>query len=74
MPFRAGPRPQSLLFRLGGFSSVQLIHAWLTDVAGGVYGHDRCFLLSGAIVCGELIWRLAGQEGFFSCAFCPNVG
>lgn len=55
IPFRAGPWPQSLLFRLSGFSAVQLIHAWLTDVAGGVYGHDRCFLLSSAIVCRELI-------------------
>lgn len=55
MPFRAGPWPQSLLFHLSGFSSVQLIHAWLTDVAGRVYGHDRFFLLSSAIVCRELI-------------------
>lgn len=53
--FRAGPLPQSLLFHPSGFSSVQPIHAWLTDVAAGVYGHDRCFLLSSAIVCRELI-------------------
>lgn len=46
VPSRAGPWPQSLLFHLSGSFSEQLIHMWLMDVSGGVYGHDRCFLFS----------------------------
>lgn len=55
VPHRAGPWLQSLLSHLSAFSSVQLIHAWLIDVAGAVYGHGRCFLLGSAFVCRELI-------------------